>query len=150
MTVPPDPTALEHLAGVTPDADLQAGPTFWPVPRARALVAAFADATTTQDVERFVAGFTEDCEVHVAPFDPIRGRDALRALMQRFFSADRRQFRCDKQLRSISGRVIGVVWSNHWIDRVSGRPMRSKGVEFWVMDGERIARWDAAQNAWPA
>jgi len=143
------PFDLDVVAGVTPDADLRAGTAVWNVERARAIVAFFAQVTTTQDVERFVSGFTEDCEVHLSPLEPIRGHDALRTLMGRFFSADRLEFRCDKQLRAISGDVLGVVWSNRWVDRASGRRMRSKGVEFWVMDGERIARWDAAQNAWP-
>jgi hypothetical protein len=149
MTTPFDTRALEAVAGVTSEADLRAGATVWTVERAREIVDFFARVTTSQDVDRFLTGFTEDCEVHVSPFEPARGLDALRALMGRFFSADRLEFRCDKQLRAISGDVLGVVWTNRWVDRASGRRMRSKGVEFWQMRGDRIARWDAAQNAWP-
>ena len=67
-----------------------------------------------------------------------------------FFSSGKKDFTCHKRLRSISGNVVGVVWINEWTDAGTGKRMNSKGVEFWTMSGERIARWDAATAVWEA
>jgi hypothetical protein len=110
---------------------------------------AFVTTIVNVSGQSFVAGFTDDCEIHYAPYPPVRGHDGVRQLIERHFSPDRAGFVCRKQLRAISGDVLGVVWCNSWTDRRTGRAMRSKGVEFWRMRGDRIARWDAAAVAWP-
>jgi len=64
------------------------------------------------------------------------------------FGAPNTGFLCRKVLRSLSGPVFGVVWVNHWADPETGEAKRSKGVEFWLMRDDMIARWDASFNAW--
>ncbi len=36
----------------------------------------------------------------------------------------------------------------HCTDRNTGKRIRTHGIEFWIMRGERVARWDGAVNAW--
>jgi len=65
-----------------------------------------------------------------------------------YFGAPNTGFLCRKVLRSLSGPVFGVVWVNHRADPETGEAKRSKGVEFWLMRDDMIARWDASFNAW--
>jgi hypothetical protein len=65
-----------------------------------------------------------------------------------YFGRSGTGFLCRKVLRSLNGPLFGVIWINHWADPETGAPRRSKGVEFWMMRGGRIARWDASFNAW--
>ncbi len=141
---------VEEHSGITSDADLAAGTSVFSIERAKRIVETFARVTTSQDADAFVSGFTENCVVHYPPDAVLRGRQALHERMSRFFSSGKKDFTCNKRLRSISGNVLGVVWINEWTDAGTGKRMNSKGVEFWTMSGERIARWDAATAVWEA
>ena len=59
-------------------------------------------------------------------------------------------FVCPKALRSLTGNIFGVIWLNDWVDTKAKQRMRSKGVEFWVMQKGQIARWDCCVCAWSA
>lgn len=142
---------IESITGETSDADLAGGTSVYSVEQAKRIVEAFARTTSEQDVEAFVQGFTEDCVVQFPTAPTVVGHDALRRLMAGFFSKEGRlDFVCHKRLRAISGNVLGVVWFNDWIDARTRQHRQSKGVEFWVMRGERIARWDACTASWDA
>ncbi len=43
--------------------------------------------------------------------------------------------------------VISVEWLNTWIDPASGTEKQSRGSEFWILDQQRIARWDAVVSS---
>ncbi|MDX2203560.1 MAG: nuclear transport factor 2 family protein [Hyphomicrobiaceae bacterium] len=139
-------TALEDR---TDDEVLAAGATEISLQDARALVRLFAEVTTSQDVDAFVSGFTEECVVHFAPAPLIHGREALRHHMATFFTSQRRGFVCKKSLRALNGNVLGVTWTNRWTDASTGKAMGSYGTEFWILRGNLIARWDAASAAFP-
>jgi ketosteroid isomerase-like protein len=138
------------LTGVTDDADLEGGPSVFSVDHAKTLVALFARTTTNRDLEGFLAGFTDDCIVQYPPSPTVYGKAALRPMIQAFMTADREQFVCEKRLRSISGNVLGVIWINRWLERKTGKRKITKGVEFWTMRGNQIARWDASSTTWDA
>jgi ketosteroid isomerase-like protein len=150
--------ASNHLApdmtpwtGETPDSLLAIGAGEYSVAEARAIVQRFAEVTTSLDIDTFVQGFTEDCIVSINERADMKGRDAVRQLMGPRFehlAAPGSRFVCRKALRSLTGNVFGVIWLNEWIDAKAEQAMRSKGVEFWVMKGGRIARWDCSFSAW--
>jgi len=137
-----------NFTGSTSDADLAAGASAYSIERARRIVQSFAEVTTTRDVEAFAQGFTEDCVVHYPPFSVATGHDGLKRIMSRLFSGNLVGFVCNKTLRSISGNVLGVIWVSEWIDTKSAKRVHQKGVEFWEMRDDRIARWDAATTVW--
>lgn len=139
---------IEDYSGVTPDEHLAAGTAMFSVDRALRVVEVSARVTPSQDAEAFASGFTEDCVVQFPPHPTIFGRAAVERRAQGFFETGRQRFVCEKRLRSISGNVLGVVWVNRWIDPDTSLRRMSKGVEFWVMRGERISRWDAVATTW--
>ena len=139
-------------AGATPDETLALGATEYSVAQAKEIVRTFAEVTTTCDTERFVSGFTPDCIVSFNEHANLVGHDALRRFMgPRFahFGRPGTSYVCRKVLRSLTGNIFGVIWISDWREPDTGQQMRSKGVEFWVMDAGRIARWDAGFAAWP-
>jgi ketosteroid isomerase-like protein len=124
----------------TDDATLSAGTGSYSVQSARAIVQHFADVTTAQDADFFANGFTRDCVVFFPPLPLLLGREAVRA-----WRASRPRygdFKCRKTLRSLSGNVFGVTYFSRWSDPVSRAPQERRGVEFWIMNGEQIQRWD--------
>jgi hypothetical protein len=138
--------------GETPEETLALGAGEYSVAEAKDIVRRFAAVSTSCNLENFVGGFTEDCIVSFNEHANLVGHDTLRGLMApRFarFSAPGTQYLCRKVLRSLAGSIFGVIWLNHWIDTETRKPMRSKGVEFWIMRKGRIARWDASITAWP-
>ncbi len=142
---------LDYWMGSTPDEMLDAGPSTYGVERAKRIVALFAEVTTRRNVDEFVSGFTEDCIVNFPPAVVVNGRQALKERMAAgAFGGERPGFVCKKRLRSISGNILGVVWFNEWTDPVTRKKRHTKGVEFWQMDGDRIARWDATASTWDA
>lgn len=135
------------LANITSDHSLCAGATIIPLNRAKNLVARFAEVTSSRDASSFVRGFTADCLVRFNSVE-LSGKDALERFMTSLFAPLSASFVCEKTLRSISGDVLGVEWVNHWIDPNSGKAMKSRGSEFWVMRDDCIARWDAVSAVW--
>lgn len=124
----------------TNDDMLAAGPSIYSVAEARRIVQFFAEVTTSQNAEAFANGFTEDCVVLFPPIPILRGRKAVldwRASRERF-----NDFVCRKSLRALSGNVFGVTYLSRWTDPKTRAPQERRGVEFWVMDSEQIARWD--------
>lgn len=137
------------LVDGTSDEALEAGASTITLAHARALVQQFAEVTTSKDVGAFISGFTDDCVVHYGQFPEIRGKAALRDFMTKMFPPRLKDFTCRKTLRSLSGNVIGVTWISEWTDAQSGnKRKKGRGFEFWIMRGDRIARWDAAFNVW--
>ena len=139
-----------ELVDATDDAVVASGVSDISLAEARRLVALFADVTTSKDVERFLAGFTEDCVVQFGRFPTMRGKQQLRPFVESMFSPRLKDFVCRKTLRTLSGNVIGVTWTSDWVDANSGKRKSGRGFEFWIMRGDRIARWDAAFNSWDA
>ncbi|HYD95210.1 MAG TPA: nuclear transport factor 2 family protein [Noviherbaspirillum sp.] len=135
------------LADTTSDASLSAGAARIPLEHAKALVARFAEVTTSRDASVFAQGFTEDCAVRFNSVE-LSGRDALQRFMASLFAPIPASFICRKTLRAISGDVLGVEWVSHWTDPETGKAMKSRGSEFWVMRDDRIARWDAVTAMW--
>ena len=139
--------------GETADDVLAAGAGEYSVADARAIVKRFAEVTTSLHVDTFVEGFTPDCVTSFNEFADMKGREALRQFMEprfeRLAEAGSR-FLCRKALRSLTGSTFGVVWFNEWIDPHSNKPMRAKGLEFWLMKSGQIARWDCCTAIWAA
>jgi hypothetical protein len=137
--------------GETPDEILALGAREYSVAQAKAIVAHFADVSTSCHLDTFIHGFTEDNVTALGEEAGVTGRAALSRLMASrfdYFARPGTGFLCRKVLRSLNGPVFGVVWVNHWSDPETGQPKRSKGVEFWEMRDGLIARWDASINAW--
>lgn len=142
------PALQTNLSDITDDAVLaQGATTAMTVEKARALVKMFAEVTASQDSEAFLSGFTNDCVVWYPPNRPMQGKDALRQFLGK--RGYRNEFTCTKQLRSINGNVLGVTWLSQWADPKDGARHERRGVEFWIMRGEQIARWDCSTTTYP-
>jgi nuclear transport factor 2 (NTF2) superfamily protein len=112
---------------------------------ARAFVQHVESLFTPWNIDALVDGFTEDCVVRFGTVPEFRGRDALRA----FFaarSASQKGYRLKKQFRTLVNDTLTNVWTGEWEDVDSGVRMRGFGVEVWIMNGGRIAVWEAAFN----
>lgn len=141
------PALQTDLSDATDDAVLAHGATAtMTVENARRLVKLFADVTACQDSEAFLAGFTDDCVVWYPPNRPMQGKQALREFLSK--RGHRSEFTCTKQLRTINGNVLGVTWLSQWLDPKGGTRHERRGVEFWIMRGEHIARWDCSTTTY--
>jgi hypothetical protein len=138
----------DYSRAETDDAVLESGATVYTVAQARAIVKHMAEVTTTKDPEAFANGHTEDCIVGFIRGPMLRGRRELRDFMASRFGPDRVDYVCEKTLRTLNGNVFGVQWENRWTDRDTGKKIRTRGIEFWIMRGEQVARWDGAVNFW--
>lgn len=153
--IPPRPYAdidISPWAGATPDDMLALGAREYSVERAKAIVQFFAEVSTSCDVDHFMTGFTDNAVVSFNDTADITGQAAIRAFMAPRFAHFGRPgsgFLCRKQLRALNGNLFGVIWVNHWREPETGREMRAKGFEYWMMEQGRIARWDASITAWP-
>jgi ketosteroid isomerase-like protein len=141
---------MEELQDATDNEDLAAGPGLIGLEHARALVRQFAEVTTSKDVDALLAGFPDGCIVQYGAFPVMRGKEALRPFVKEMFSPRLRDFICEKTLRTLSGNVIGGTWTATWTDAKSGKPRSGRGLEFWTMRGDQIARWDANFASWDA
>jgi hypothetical protein len=101
----------------------------------------------TADIAGIVAGFTEDAVARFGDFPEMRGRPAIETFIRARF-ARQRNYRLQKHLRMVMGDLIGNDWDAEWEDARTGRKMRGRGMEFWRMQGHRIAHWDAVFNVW--
>ncbi len=136
-----------ELPDPTDDDDLAAGASLIGLQHAKELVQHFAEVTTSKDVEAFLAGYTDDCVVQYGQFPVMHGKDALRPFVEQMFSPRLQDFVCRKILRCLSGNVLGVMWLATWTDAKSGKRKTGRGLEFWLMRGDKIARWDASFTA---
>ena len=138
----------DHNRAETDDAVLESGATVYSVAQARAIVRRMAEVTASMDADAFATGHTEDCVVCFVQGPPLVGRRAVRDHMAGRLTPDRVGYTCEKTLRTLNGNVFGVQWENRWTDRDTGKKIRTRGIEIWVMRGEQVARWDGAVNAW--
>jgi len=116
---------------------------------ARAFVRHVESLFMPWNIDALVAGFTEDCAVRFGTVPKFTGQQALRA----FFtgrSARQKDYRLNKELRSLDGDTITNTWRGTWQDAESGVAMKGFGVEVWKMRDGRIAVWEAAFNVAPA
>jgi ketosteroid isomerase-like protein len=136
------------LVDGTGDGPLLAGHSCISLGQARTFVELFAKATSSRDPEVFAAGFTEDCVTWFPPQPELRCRSALRDFMAAGFVALGDDYICTKSLRTLSGNVLGVTSMSTWTNKRSGETMMGRGVEFWIMRDQQIARWDCSQTVW--
>lgn len=116
---------------------------------ARSFVAYVESLFMPWNIDALVSGFTDDCVVRFGVIPEFRGRDALR----KFFEARRAKqkgYRLRKQFRALMNDVMSNVWEGEWEDADTGRRMKGFGVEVWIMQGGKIAIWEASFNAAPA
>ena len=137
-----------ELLDQTQDDVIASGVSELSVQQAKDLVKLFAEVTTSKNVEDFVSGFTEDCVVQYGEFPVMVGKKQFRPFVEQMFSPRLEDFVCTKSLRTLNGNVIGGTWNASWIDAATGKTKAGRGIEFWIMRGNQIARWDAAFNAW--
>lgn len=145
--MPTAPALQTDLSDATDDAVLALGATAaMPLEKARALVKMFSDVTASQDTEAFLSGFTDDCVVWYPPGKAMHGKAALREFLSK--RGHRNEFTCTKELRTLNGNVLGVTWVSRWVDPDEGRHHERRGVEFWIVRGEQIARWDCSTTTY--
>jgi nuclear transport factor 2 (NTF2) superfamily protein len=116
------------------------------IDEAQALVARVQSLFMPWDIPALLAGFTDDCVVRFGDLPEFRGKAALEDLFRR---RSERQigYRLRKELRAFAGDAIANYWEGEWRDRDSGKAIKGRGVEIWVMREGRIAVWEAAFNA---
>ena len=91
------------------------------------------------DIAGVMKTFASDVMVRFADFPETHGRAPLeRFLLARF--ARQRNYRLQKQLRAVSGRVIVCYWDAEWEDGNDGRQMQGRGIELLTMRGDEIAK----------
>jgi nuclear transport factor 2 (NTF2) superfamily protein len=99
------------------------------------------------DISEVMTTFASDVVVRFGDFPETHGRAPLeKFLMARF--ARQRNYRLQKQLRAVSGRVIACYWDAEWEDGKDGRQMQGRGIELLTMRGDEIAKWEATFNVW--
>jgi nuclear transport factor 2 (NTF2) superfamily protein len=99
------------------------------------------------DVSGVMKTFTSDVIVRFADFPETTGRPPLEAFMRARF-ARQRNYRLQKQLRSVSGNVIVCSWDAEWEDGNDGRQMEGRGIEILTMQGNEVAKWETTFNVW--
>lgn len=99
------------------------------------------------DVSEVVKTFTSDVVVRFADFPETHGRPPLEAFLRARF-VRQRNYRLQKQLRAVSGKVIVCYWDAEWEDGQNGHQMEGRGIELLTMRGDEIAKWEATFNVW--
>jgi ketosteroid isomerase-like protein len=116
---------------------------------AAAILARYQELWNRAALLELLDGFTEDITVDFADLPTIKGKGELDQVI-RARLARQRQYRLTKTLRFVSGNTIVGSWVADWIDGITGRPMKGKGIEFIEMRDGKCARWEATFNAWDA
>jgi hypothetical protein len=116
------------------------------VSQARAIVWRIAEATASMDPDALASRHTEDCLVCFVRGPTLTGRRAVRDYMAGRLTAERVGFTCEMTLRTMNGNVLGVQWASTWNDAPTGKNIRTRGLGFWIMRGEQVARCDGAVN----
>lgn len=114
---------------------------------ARRLVQDVEDAFAAADLARIAQGFTEDAVARFADFPELRGRAAVMDFLAARF-ARTKGYRLRKTLHALMGDRLANSWEATWEDAKTGKAMQGRGIEIWIVREGRIARWDAAFNAW--
>ncbi|HEV2301312.1 MAG TPA: nuclear transport factor 2 family protein [Stellaceae bacterium] len=114
---------------------------------AKRLVQDVEDAFAAADLARISQGFTEDAVARFADFPEMRGRAAVMDFLAARF-ARTKGYRLKKTLHALMGEALANSWEANWEDAKTGKQMQGRGIEIWLVRGRRIARWDAAFNAW--
>jgi nuclear transport factor 2 (NTF2) superfamily protein len=99
------------------------------------------------DISEVMKTFASDVVVKFADLPETCGKPALENfLLARF--ARQKNYRLQKQLRAVSGKVIACYWEGEWEDGQDGREMQGRGIELLTMRGGEIAKWEATFNVW--
>jgi ketosteroid isomerase-like protein len=138
----------DHRSPHTDDAVLQSGATVFTVAEAKAIVRRITRAAASMDPDAIADFHTEDCVVAFVQGPELHGRLAVRDFMASRPRSGRVGYVCDKALRAMNGNVLCVLATSAWTDRDTGKRMRTRGVEIFVLRGEEIARTDGALNTW--
>jgi nuclear transport factor 2 (NTF2) superfamily protein len=99
------------------------------------------------DISEVMKTFASDVVVRFADLPETSGKPALENFLSARF-ARQKNYRLQKQLRAVSGKVIACCWEGEWEDGQDGREMQGRGIELLTMRGEEIARWEATFNVW--
>jgi nuclear transport factor 2 (NTF2) superfamily protein len=115
------------------------------VEEARAFVAHVESLFMPWNIDRLLAGFTEDCVVKFGDLPVLNGKAALEKLFRS--RLERQKDYClVKEFRALMGDKIANYWEGCWEDRITGKKMQGRGVEVWTMRGGQVAVWEAAFN----
>lgn len=117
--------------------------------QALGLVRMAQDTFGRGDVEKILAGFTDDVIVRFADVPEMTGKAAAEKFLRARF-ARQKNYNLTKTLRVLEGNMIGNFWDGHWEDARTGKKMLGRGTEFWTMRGGKIAVWEATFNVWEA
>ena len=113
---------------------------------ARPFVAHVESLFMPWNIDGLLAGFTDDCVIKFGDLPELRGKTALEKLFRKRMERQK-DYRLKKQFRALAGDVIANYWEGWWEDRITGKKMRGRGVEVWIMRDGKIAVWEAAFNA---
>ena len=116
---------------------------------AAAILARYQELWNRAALPELLDGFAEDITVDFADLPTIKGKGELDQII-RARLARQQQYRLTKTLRFVSGNSIVGSWVADWIDGVTGRAMKGKGIEFIEMRDGKCTRWEATFNAWDA
>lgn len=112
---------------------------------AKAIVKTVETVINEKDIEAVANGFTEDAVAHFGDFPELRGRAAIRDFMATRW-VRQQDYQLRKTLHVVMDNVFAGTWEGDWTDSKTGKKMVGFGTEIWYMEGERIARWEAAFN----
>ena len=115
--------------------------------KALELVAGVEEAFGTHDIDRIMAGFTDDITVRFADQPEIHGQDAVRRFLEARFERQK-GYKLTKTLRMVDGNMIGNYWFGDWEDAFTGKQMSGRGTEFWTVRDGKVAVWEAAFSVW--
>lgn len=102
-----------------------------------AIVRAFCDAWTNNDVDAIVDSFTDDATYHNIPMDPVVGRDAIETVIRGFLSGGTIAFETTHQVAQ------GDLVMNERVDtaNLGDRTVDIPVMGVFEMRGGKIAAW---------
>ncbi len=100
-----------------------------------------------KDVPTIMEGFTDDIIVRFADQPELHGKAATSAWLEKRF-ARQKDYRLKKTLRMLAEDMIGNSWEGEWEDAFTGKAMKGRGTEFWLLRDGKVAVWDATFNIW--
>src|SRR5215831_11680439 len=100
-----------------------------------------------RDVEGIVAGFADDAYVRYSNFQPLKGKEKLRAfLVQRF--ARLKDYRLKKRLEVLQPPRFAASWTAEWIDADTKIEMEGFGTEILTVREGLFVEWIANLSTW--
>jgi nuclear transport factor 2 (NTF2) superfamily protein len=102
----------------------------------------------SKDMPTIMAGYTDDVVVKYADFPEMRGKPAVEAFLKARF-VRMKEYSLTKTLDAVFENTIVNSWDGQWLDAVTSKKMKGRGIEVWTVNAEnKCDYWSATFNVW--